>query len=144
MVAAGYQSLTLFAFHTPAYLFEKDHQAVKSEVTRRILAGFSKYLEKPIESYAAKDSDGNLCIEVKTPQDLEKDVGLPRGNIFHSDLEFPWKEDGDQRKWGVETNSDRIFLSGAGAHRGGGVSGLAGHNAAMAALEFLSKLSGAD
>jgi hypothetical protein len=67
LIAAGYQSLTLFALHTPASLFEKDHQAVKVEVTKRILAGFSKYLEKPIESYLAKDIDGNLCIEVKTP-----------------------------------------------------------------------------
>jgi len=67
LVAKGYQSLTLFAIHTPASLFEKDHQKVKSEVTKRILAGFSKYLERPIEEYAAMDSDGNLCIEVKTP-----------------------------------------------------------------------------
>ncbi len=65
----------------------------------------------------------------------KKELGLPRGNIFHSDLEFPWKQDGDSRKWGVETNSERIFLAGAGALRGGGVSGIAGHNAAMAALE---------
>jgi phytoene dehydrogenase-like protein len=40
-------------------------------------------------------------------------------------------------KWGSETSSKRIFLAGAGALRGGAVSGIAGHNAAMAALEAL-------
>ena len=141
LIAAGYQSLTLFALHLPASLFDKDHDRTKTEVSKRIFDGFSQYLERPIESYLAKDSDGHLCIEVKTPQELEKELGLPRGNIFHSDLEFPWKQDGDSRKWGVETNSDRIFLAGAGARRGGGVSGIAGHNAAMAALETLARLT---
>ena len=140
LIAAGYQSLTLFALHLPASLFDNDHDRIKAEVSKRILDGFSQYLERPIENYLAKDSDGNLCIEVKTPQELEKELGLPRGNIFHSDLEFPWKQDGDSRKWGVETNSERIFIAGAGALRGGGVSGIAGHNAAMAALETLARL----
>ena len=141
LIAAGYQSLTLFALHLPASLFDKDHDSVKAQVSKRILDGFSQFLERPIESYLAKDSDGHLCIEVKTPQELEKELGLPRGNIFHSDLQFPWKQDGDSRKWGVETNSERIFLAGAGALRGGGVSGIAGHNAAMAALETLARLT---
>jgi phytoene dehydrogenase-like protein len=35
----------------------------------------------------------------------------------------------------VATAHDRILLCGAGARRGGGVSGLGGHNAAMAVLE---------
>ena len=141
LIAAGYQSLTLFALHLPASLFDKDHDRIKAQVSKRILDGFSQFLERPIESYLAKDSDGHLCIEVKTPQELEKELGLPRGNIFHSDLQFPWKQDGDSRKWGVETNSERIFLAGAGALRGGGVSGIAGHNAAMAALETLARLT---
>jgi phytoene dehydrogenase-like protein len=141
LIAAGYQSLTLFALHLPASLFDEDHDLVKAQVRKRILDGLSQYLEQPIESYLAKDSDGNLCIEVKTPQELEKELGLPRGNIFHSDLQFPWKQDGDRRKWGVETNSEQIFLAGAGALRGGGVSGIAGHNAAMAALETLARLT---
>ena len=141
LIAAGYQSLTLFALHLPASLFDKDHDQIKAEVSKRILDGFSEFLERPIESYLAKDSDGHLCIEVKTPQELEKELGLPRGNIFHSDLQFPWKLDGDSRKWGVETSSERIFLAGAGALRGGGVSGIAGHNAAMAALETLARLT---
>jgi phytoene dehydrogenase-like protein len=83
-------------------------------------------------------SDGSPAIEVKSPLDLEKDISLPRGNIFHRDLDFPFLDDheqaGDRPRWGAETDDPHIFLAGAGARRGGGVSGIAGHNAAMAVL----------
>lgn len=137
LIEKGFHTLTLFALHTPASLFDENHDAVKAEITKRTLAGLNDYLVKPIEEYLARDIHGNPCIEVKTPQELEHALGLPRGNIFHGDLQFPWKVDEDPRKWGVETTSPRIFIAGAGAIRGGGVSGIAGHNAAMAALESL-------
>jgi len=137
LVAKGFHTLTLFALHLPASLFDKNHDEVKAEVVKRTLAGLNQYLERPIADYLALDSDGKPCIEAKTPQELETALGLPRGNIFHGNLEFPWKDDTDSRKWGVETQSPRIFLAGSGAVRGGGVSGIAGHNAAMAALETL-------
>lgn len=41
---------------------------------------------------------------------------------------------GDKQLWGAETDDPHIYLGGAGARRGGGVSGIAGHNAAMALL----------
>ncbi|MFM9141779.1 MAG: phytoene desaturase family protein, partial [Actinomycetota bacterium] len=137
----GFHTLTLFALHLPASLFDIDHDRVKEEVVKRTLAGLNDYLVNPIERYLALDSNGEPCIEVKTPQELESALGLPRGNIFHTDLEFPWKSDDDQRKWGVETSHDRILLAGSGALRGGAVSGIAGHNAAMAALERLKELN---
>ena len=75
---------------------------------------------------------------MKSPLDLEADLSLPRGNIFHCDLDFPFMDDdaggADKQLWGVETDHPRIHLAGAGARRGGGVSGIAGHNAAMAVL----------
>jgi phytoene dehydrogenase-like protein len=49
---------------------------------------------------------------------------------------MPFKDDDSTIKWGVETNNPRVFLCGAGAIRGGGVSGIPGHNAAMAILEL--------
>jgi phytoene dehydrogenase-like protein len=139
MVDAGYHTLTLFALHTPASLFDNNHDAMKEEVTKRIIAGLNQHLTEPIESLILKDSNGEPCLEVKTPQELEKEIDLPRGNIFHGDLSWPWLGMGDGRKWGVETAHDRVFVAGAGALRGGGVSGIAGHNAAMAALERLGK-----
>ena len=55
--------------------------------------------------------------------------------IFHKDLSFPFREDHQAPGWGVETDDPRIFICGAGAIRGGGVSGIPGHNAAMAVLD---------
>ena len=130
----GFHTLTLFGLHTPAELFEKDNTEAKRVAEKRCLDALNTYLLDPIESVLAVNSDGSLCIEVKSPLDLEKDVRLPAGNIFHRDLNFPFKEEGDNRMWGVETDDPRIFICGAGAQRGGGVSGIPGHNAAMALL----------
>jgi phytoene dehydrogenase-like protein len=72
---------------------------------------------------------------VRTPLDLEAELGLPGGNIFHRDLSWPFAEDDAQAgTWGVETDDPAILVCGAGARRGGGVSGVPGRNAAMAVL----------
>ena len=134
LASKGFHTLTLFGLHTPAELFEKDNAHAKSIAQKRCLDALNAYLVDPIESVLAANSDGSLCIEVKSPLDLAKDVRLPGGNIFHRDLSFPFKEEGDDQVWGVETADPRIFICGAGAQRGGGVSGIPGHNAAMAVL----------
>ena len=126
--AQGYQTLTLFGLHTPAALFDADNEGAKAAGLKAALASLNQYLVEPIENVIA-------AIEVKSPLDIEGDVGLPRGNIFHKDLSFPFREDDQQTRWGVETDDPRIFICGAGAIRGGGVSGIPGHNAAMAVLE---------
>jgi phytoene dehydrogenase-like protein len=60
---------------------------------------------------------------------------MPGGHIFHRDLAWPFAEDdADVGRWGVETSEPSILLCGAGARRGGGVSGIPGRNAAMAVL----------
>ena len=140
LVASGYQTLTLFGIHTPAALFDKDNEGTKKEITARLLRQLNRYLLDPIEECLAKNSNGTLCIEVKSPLDLEESISLPRGNIFHKDLSFPFREDGTPVSWGVETTHPNIFICGAGAIRGGGVSGIPGHNAAMALLESAAHL----
>ena len=135
LVSQGYQTLTLFGIHTPAALFEADNEGTKKEIQRRLLSQLNEYLVDPIEECLATASDGSLCIEIKSPLDLERDVDLPRGNIFHKDLSMPFREDASAPSWGVETQFPNIFICGAGAIRGGGVSGIPGHNAAMAVLE---------
>ena len=126
--AQGYQTLTVFGLHTPAALFDSDNEGAKAAALKAALASLNQYLVEPIENVIA-------AIEVKSPLDIEGDVGLPRGNIFHKDLSFPFREDSQQTRWGVETDDPRILICGAGAIRGGGVSGIPGHNAAMAVLE---------
>jgi phytoene dehydrogenase-like protein len=124
---AGYQTLTLFGLHTPASLFDSDNDAAREAALQSALASLNDYLAEPIEDVIA-------AIEVKTPLDIEEAIALPRGNIFHKDLSMPFREDGTEESWGVETDDPRIFICGAGAVRGGGVSGIPGHNAAMAIL----------
>jgi phytoene dehydrogenase-like protein len=130
----GYHTLTLFGLHTPAALFDKNHDDQRKAALTSAMKSLNEYLVDPIESVLARSSNGELAIEVKTPLDIEAAIGLPRGNIFHCDLDFQFREDGDAPGWGVETDDPRIFICGAGAKRGGGVSGIPGHNAAMAVL----------
>jgi phytoene dehydrogenase-like protein len=125
--AAGYQTLTLFGLHTPASLFDADNDGAREVALASALSSLNEYLAEPIEDVIA-------AIEVKTPLDIEEAIALPRGNIFHKDLSMPFREDGSAPSWGVETDDPRIFICGAGAIRGGGVSGIPGHNAAMAVL----------
>ena len=126
--------MTMFVMHTPASLFDSDNEKKRKLALDGALAGLNEYLSEPIESVLARSSDGKLAIEVKTPLDLEHAIGLPRGNIFHRNLVFPFREENEPVSWGVETDDERIYICGAGARRGGAVSGIPGHNAAMALL----------
>ncbi|MFH9979149.1 phytoene desaturase family protein [Streptomyces sp. NPDC017179] len=134
LVEQGYQTLTLFGLHTPARLFARDNDAVREELLKSTLAQLDAHLAEPLADCLATDADGRPCIEAKTPLDLERDLRLPGGNIFHRALSWPYAQEGTGR-WGVETRHANVLLCGAGAVRGGGVSGVPGHNAAMAVLE---------
>ncbi|WP_225811238.1 phytoene desaturase family protein [Streptomyces spinosus] len=130
----GYHTLTLFGLHAPARLFDRDNEAVREELLTSTLAQLDAHLAEPLADCLATDADGRPCIEAKTPLDLERDLRLPGGNIFHRALSWPYAEQ-DGGRWGVETRHPNVLLCGAGAVRGGGVSGVPGHNAAMAVLE---------
>ncbi|MFE3445923.1 phytoene desaturase family protein [Nocardia sp. NPDC059180] len=137
---AGLHTLTLFGLQTPARLFADAPTAAKGELVAATLAQLDAVLAEPIRDCLAVDADGNPCLEAKSPLDLEAEVGLPGGHIFHRDLAFPYRPADDTRddpaaRWGVATGQPNVFLCGAGAIRGGGVSGIPGHNAAMAVLE---------
>jgi phytoene dehydrogenase-like protein len=133
LAARGYQTLTLFGLHTPARLFAADNEATRAALLEATLAQLDAHLDEPVADCLALDADGAPCIEAKTPLDLERDLRLPGGHIFHRDLSFPYAT-AETGRWGVETAHANVLLCGAGAVRGGGVSGVPGHNAAMAAL----------
>ncbi|MGD6756970.1 phytoene desaturase family protein [Streptomyces sp. BH105] len=133
LVERGYQTLTLFGLHTPARLFAADNDTARADLLKATLAQLDTHLAEPIEDCLALDGEGRPCIEAKTPLDLERDLRLPGGNIFHRELSFPYAS-GATGRWGVETGHANVLLCGAGAVRGGGVSGIPGHNAAMAVL----------
>jgi phytoene dehydrogenase-like protein len=126
-------TLTLFSLHTPARLFE--HGVERGEVLDAALRSLDAVLAEPIEDCLLRGPDGEPCLEAKTPLDLEHELALPRGNIFHRDLAWPFAEDEwEAGRWGTETVIANVHLGGAGARRGGGVSGIPGRNAAMSIL----------
>jgi phytoene dehydrogenase-like protein len=86
----------------------------------------------------AKNVPGSvLARQVLTPLDLERIYGLTEGNIFHGDLSLEqlffmrpvpgWAQ--------YRTPVEGLYLAGAGAHPGGGVTGAPGYNAAHRALK---------
>ena len=102
------------------------------------LRSLNSVLAEPIEDLLLPDADGLPCLEAVTPLELQDALAMPRGHIFHRDLTWPYAESEDEvGAWGVQTEHERILLCGAGARRGGGVSGIPGHNAAMAVLDTL-------
>ncbi|MGC9439879.1 phytoene desaturase family protein [Streptomyces sp. WG5] len=134
LAAKGMHTLTLFGLHTPARLFARDNDAVREELLKSTLAQLDAHLAEPLVDCLATDADGRPCIEARSPLDLERDLRLPGGHIFHRETAWPHARAGTGR-WGVETGQANVLLCGAGAVRGGGVSGVPGHNAAMAVLE---------
>jgi phytoene dehydrogenase-like protein len=136
---SGWHTLTLFGLHVPAPLFADDNQGRRADLVARYLAGLNRYLAEPIEDCVATDEDGRPCVEARTPLDLEEELAMPGGHIFHGDLAWPFADsdtDGTDGAggWGVETDVANLLVCGSGAQRGGGVSGLGGHNAAHAVL----------
>lgn len=132
--AAGMQTLTLFGLHMPARLFAGDNDAARTAALQATLRSLNQVLGEPIEDCLHTDANGKPCIEAKTPLDLQRELGMPGGHIFHGDLAWPYADPDRDDKWGVQTRHERILLCGAGAVRGGGVSGIGGQNAAMAVL----------
>lgn len=138
---SGAHTLTVFGLHVPHRLLTAhDNDALRVALQEAVLASLNSVLAEPLENLLMSDAQGHPCIETKTTRDLEIALKLPGGNIFHGPLQWPFVEDDadlstPEKRWGVHTEDDGIMLCGSGARRGGAVSGIAGHNAAMAVLE---------
>lgn len=138
--ASGAQTLTVFGLHTPHSLAANDPDRMRDRLTSAVLNSLNSVLAEPIQDVLMEDSAGRLCIEAKTTVDLERSLGMTAGNIFHDALRWPFVDDDEPldtpaQRWGVATGHERILLCGSGSRRGGAVSGVGGHNAAMAVLE---------
>jgi phytoene dehydrogenase-like protein len=91
---------------------------------------------RKIAEYAPNVPDSIVARQVLTPLDLERTYGLTEGNIFHGDLSLEqlffmrpvpgWSQ--------YRTPIAGLYLCGAGAHPGGGVTGAPGYNAAHRVL----------
>jgi phytoene dehydrogenase-like protein len=95
---------------------------------------------KKIAEYAPNFPGSILARQVLTPLDLEREYGLTEGNIFHGDLALEqlffmrpvpgWSQ--------YRSPAPGVYLCGAGAHPGGGVTGAPGYNAAHQVLRDLA------
>ncbi len=94
-----------------------------------------------IEAYSPGFRDRVLHVEVRTPRELEAEVGLTEGNIFQGELTF------DQLLFNrpvpgyaqYRTPIKDLWLCGSSTHPGGGVMGAPGRNAAAEVLRDIRK-----
>ena len=96
---------------------------------------------RKIAEHAPNVTNSIIARQVLTPLDMERTYGLTEGNIFHGDLNLEqlffmrpvpgWSQ--------YRTPIEGLYLCGAGAHPGGGVTGAPGHNAAHQVLRDLKK-----
>ena len=141
LAASGAQTLTVFALHVPDRLMDTgDEDDLRARLQAAVLASLDSVLAESIADVVMLDANGEPCIETKTTRDIERAIGMPGGDIFHGPLSWPFLEDDEPSdtpadRWGVATVHPRILICGSGARRGGAVSGIGGHNAAMAVLE---------
>jgi phytoene dehydrogenase-like protein len=129
----GKHILTCFVQYVPYRLREGNWDE------KRELLG--DHVVKKITEYAPNVSGSILARQVLTPLDLERTYGLTEGNIFHGDLRLEqlffmrpvpgWAQ--------YRTPIAGLYLCGAGAHPGGGVTGAPGRNCAHQALRDWKK-----
>jgi phytoene dehydrogenase-like protein len=125
--------MTCFVQYVPYHLAEGSWDTQRNLLAERVV--------KKIAEFAPNVPNAIAAMQVITPLDLERTYGLTEGNIFHGDLNLEqlfflrpvsgWSQ--------YRTPIDGLYLCGAGAHPGGGVTGAPGHNAAKQVLSDLRK-----
>ena len=101
---------------------------------------FGKTVIQQIEDYSPGFKDKILHMEVRTPKELEEEVGLTEGNIFQGELTF------DQLLFNrpipgyaqYRSPIKGLYMCGSSTHPGGGVMGAPGRNAAVEILKDLN------
>ena len=90
-----------------------------------------------LAQYAPNLPGAILHRQVLTPWDMERDIGLTQGNIFHGELSLhqlfflrPAPSWADYR-----TPLENFYQCGSGTHPGGGISGASGRLAALSVLQ---------
>jgi phytoene dehydrogenase-like protein len=129
LAPAGKHILTCFVQYVPFHLKNGTWDEKRELLGDRVVRKIAEYAPNVPESIVAR--------QVLTPLDLERTYGLTEGNIFHGDLSleqlfFMRPVAGWAR---YRTPIDGLYLCGAGAHPGGGVTGAPGHNAAHQILK---------
>jgi phytoene dehydrogenase-like protein len=127
----GMHVATLFCQHV-----EPDLPAVTSRSWDDARDEVAEHVIATVDRLAPGFASSVLACQALSPLDLERDYGLVGGDIFHGTLTLdqlfatrPVLGHADYRM-----PIDGLYLCGAGAHPGGGVSGIPGRNAAREIL----------
>ena len=96
-----------------------------------------------IANYSPNFKDLILHVEIRTPQDIEEQIGITEGNIFHGELTM------DQLLFNrpvpgyaqYRSPVDGLYMCGSSTHPGGGVMAAPGANAAREILADLKRPS---
>jgi phytoene dehydrogenase-like protein len=103
--------------------------------------GFGDLVVKTLDGYAPGLASLVTARQVITPLDLERDYGLTGGHPMQGehglDQFFLWRPLLGHARYRL--GLDGLFLAGAGAHPGGGVSGQNGQNAAREIIGHLRR-----
>lgn len=136
LVDRGFHTLTLFGLDVPYRLFAQDNGAQRNAVLQRYFAAMDRVCDGSFVDCLAIDASGEPCVEIKSALDLEQELGLDQGNIFHNAPSWFFTDsESAEGTWGVETGVERVYVAGSSAHRGGAVSGIPGFSAAMQVLQ---------
>lgn len=104
-------------------------EELKNQVADRVLEKYA--------TYAPNLPDAMIACHIESPPELEDRVGMQRGNYYHLDMSFdqmmcfrPLPEIAN-----YTTPIEGLYLTGAGTHPGGSISGLPGRNCARVFLQ---------
>jgi phytoene dehydrogenase-like protein len=133
LAPAGRHIMTCFVQYLPYRLAEGTWDGLRDELGERVLARIGRFAPNVPSAVVAR--------QVLTPLDLEREYGLTEGNIFHGDISpdqlFHMRPVPGWARYA--TPVERLYLCGAGAHPGGGVTGAPGYNAARRVLADLRR-----
>lgn len=131
LAPAGRHVMTCFVQYVPYRLAQGDWDRRADELGDKVLARIAMFAPNVPGAVVAR--------QVLTPLDLERTYGLTEGNIFHGDIRvdqlFHMRPVPGWARYA--TPVDDLYLCGAGAHPGGGVTGAPGYNAARQVLAHL-------
>ncbi|MEJ2120870.1 MAG: NAD(P)/FAD-dependent oxidoreductase [Alphaproteobacteria bacterium] len=130
LAPSGAHVMSLFCQHFhPTLADGRSWDKAKYEVADAVLRSLEAYMPNLRQLVVGR--------QILTPLDLERDFGLVGGDIFHGAMHLdqlyamrPALGHADHRM-----PVKGLYLCGAGAHPGGGVSGIPGRNAARAILK---------
>jgi len=127
----GNHCLSIYSQYAPYHLRNSSWEEVRVEHGERIIDTLSAYAPNLEAAIVHK--------EFLSPLDLERRFHITEGHIFHADMSLD--QIASYRPvpgWSAyRTPIRNLYLCGSGAHPGGGVSGVPGHNAAKAILRDL-------